>query len=216
MTAVNLRSYKHVQPTTNRVSNRNETAQFELMDNVTLRAELERLHRESFGWALNCCARDPAEAEEVLQQVYLKVLEGRAQYHGRASFRTWLFAVIRKTAADERRRYMLRRLRLLEYEERAERNGSDHGPDETVCDSERRTLFQQALAVLPERQREVLLLVFYHDLHLSDAAEVMGVSLGSARTHYERGKKRLREWMKRSKLWHEIEWGRTAVAAALP
>ena len=69
MTAVNLRSYKHVQPTTNRVSNRNETAQFELMDNLTLRAEPERLHRESFGWALNCFAPDPAEPAEVLQLV---------------------------------------------------------------------------------------------------------------------------------------------------
>jgi RNA polymerase sigma-70 factor (ECF subfamily) len=49
-----------------------------------------------------------------------------------------------------------------------------------------------ALAQLPERQREVLHLVFYQDMSISDAAEVMEIAVGSARTHYERGKARLR------------------------
>src|SRR5262245_62382199 len=78
------------------------------MTTEELTAQLEAHHASSYGWALACCRRDPSEAEEVLQSVYLKVLEGKARFDGRASFKTWLFAVIRKTASDHRRKNVLR------------------------------------------------------------------------------------------------------------
>jgi DNA-directed RNA polymerase specialized sigma24 family protein len=74
------------------------------MTDSELRAALELHHSENYGWALNCCARSSVDAEAVLQTVYLKVLMGKARYHGKASFKTWLFAVIRRTTADERGR----------------------------------------------------------------------------------------------------------------
>jgi DNA-directed RNA polymerase specialized sigma24 family protein len=58
---------------------------------------VRKRHRESYGWALSWCARNPAEAENVPQAVYLKALEGNARLDGQASFKTCLFAVIRKT-----------------------------------------------------------------------------------------------------------------------
>jgi RNA polymerase sigma-70 factor (ECF subfamily) len=50
----------------------------------------------------------------------------------------------------------------------------------------------RALGTLPRRQREVLHLVFYQDLTIEECGQILGVSLGTARTHYERGKARLR------------------------
>src|ERR1700720_3745109 len=75
-------------------------------------AQLESLHLESFGWARSCCGQDAEEAENVLQAVYLKICEGRAVFDGRSALRTWLFAVIRKTAAEGRRRRFVHRLGL--------------------------------------------------------------------------------------------------------
>ena len=68
-----------------------------------LEAQLERLHEASYGWALSCCGWNEADAEDVLQTTYLKVISGRARFEGRAAFRTWLFGVIRFTAREHRR-----------------------------------------------------------------------------------------------------------------
>ncbi len=82
------------------------------MKRSEIEAELGRCHADAFGWALACCRRDRAEAEEVLQSSYLKILDGRASFAGRSSFRTWLFGVIRRTAAERRRRERVRALGL--------------------------------------------------------------------------------------------------------
>lgn len=66
--------------------------------------DLERLHEQSFGWALSCCGWDHHMAEDVLQTTYVKVLSGAAQYSGKSGFRTWLFSVIRRTALEQARR----------------------------------------------------------------------------------------------------------------
>src|SRR5690242_2649577 len=84
------------------------------VDDITLRSQLETHHLESYGWALSCCRHCREEAENVLQIVYLKILGGRAVFNGRSSFKTWLFSVIRNTAAGERRTELFHRLRLRE------------------------------------------------------------------------------------------------------
>src|ERR1700682_339290 len=88
------------------------------METEELIGLLEQHHASSFGWALGCCRRDPGEAEDVLQIVYLKVLDGKARFNGTASFKTWLFAGIRKTARDQRRRTIGRPLTRLRAAER--------------------------------------------------------------------------------------------------
>ena len=164
------------------------------MSPEALERELDQLHAAAFGWALACCGGDRAAAEDALQASYLKVLDGRARFDGRASFRTWLFAVVRNTAAELRRRAALRRLLPLAVLGATPDGRPDPATALARADATRR--LAAALATLPRRQREVLHLVFYQDLTIAEAAEVAGVSLGTARTHYERGKAALRKLLK--------------------
>src|SRR6266480_3187991 len=106
------------------------------METEELKAVLEQHHASSFGWALGCCRRDHSEAEDVLQIVYLKVLEGKARFNGTASFKTWLFAVIRKTASDQRRRHLVRTLTLVKVGEREPTAPRGERPDESAYRSE--------------------------------------------------------------------------------
>ncbi|MBI2838726.1 MAG: sigma-70 family RNA polymerase sigma factor [Acidobacteria bacterium] len=154
-------------------------------------AELERLHARSFAWALACCRGNRSEAEEVLQVVYMKVVDGSARFSARSRFRTWLFGVIRLTALERRRTALLHR--LLEFRTYAwHRSDGYSAAPKTGDEDERAEALRSALGKLPRRQREVINLVFYQDMSVAEAAEVMQVSVGSARSHYERGKKRLR------------------------
>ena len=162
------------------------------MEREPLREQLAACHEECFAWALNCCDRDRRAAEEVTQTAYLKILDGRARFDGRSAFRTWIFAVIRRTAADYRRREILRALRLLPLEVQSEGPGGEPAPDAQVLEGERRDRLAGAVGRLARRQREVVLLVFYHGHTVEEAGRILGVSAGSARIHYARGKTKLR------------------------
>ncbi|MGI9626066.1 MAG: RNA polymerase sigma factor [Longimicrobiales bacterium] len=153
--------------------------------------ELERLHEESFGWALGCCGYDHAEAEDVLQMTYMRVISGKARYGGKSLFRTWLFGVIRLVAMENRRRDQRRDKLNVTAASQLTLVTSDSA-DADIERSESSRALLEAMEQLPERQRQVLHLVFYEGLTVQEAGDVMGVSVGSARTHYARAKDAMR------------------------
>lgn len=149
---------------------------------------LKDLHREAYLWSRQCCHYDDELAKEVLQIVYLKIFENRARYHERSSFRTWLFSVIRNTAIDNMKE------RQVYYElEDAMNVSADEVKEEEVD-------YQAMLRKLPEKQAQVLLLAFYHNMTLDAISEVMELGVGTVRTHYDRGKKNLRELIVKTKI----------------
>ena len=160
------------------------------MERSELERELARLHAESWGWSLACCARDNELAEDALQTAYLRMLSGRAKFDHRSSLKTWVFGVIRFSAREEMRRRRFWTARDIGESAINEADPSP-GPDALAESSERNAALSAALVCVSPRQREVLQLVFYHGMTIEEAASVMNVSLGSARTHYERGKKAL-------------------------
>ena len=156
---------------------------------------LEALHTSTFGWALTCCGFDRDVASDVLQSSYLRILEGKARFNGHSSFRTWVFGVVRRTAAEHRRRSFVRELALVRWARREVASNPCPTPEATSEQERTATYLRSLLARLSARQRELLHLVFYQELSIEEAAETLSISIGTARIHYERGKAALREQM---------------------
>ena len=164
---------------------------------MTTKELLEVHHKEAYYWARQCCRFQSDLASDVLQTAYLKVLEERARYSGKSSFKTWLFSVIRFTAIDF---MQAKSLHVNRYVVTDDLQLMAPGVESENGDVNYEDMIKQ----LPERQAELLMLVFYHDMTVEKAAEVMETSIGTARTHYDRGKKKLRELILASQLKRAI------------
>jgi len=149
-------------------------------------------HSDAFGWAITCCHRNRALAEEVLQMTYVEILEGRARFDGRSSFKTWLFGVIRRIAAGERRRAWLSTSRLARFARMSLAPDAASNPEPALTAHRETSSLLRAFARLSARQQEILHLVFYQEMTIEEAAAVLQMRLGTARVHYERGKRRLK------------------------
>jgi len=145
-------------------------------------------------------------AEDILQTAYAKVLSGRASFGHRSNFKTWLFAVIRRTGQEVHRREAIRRLFLGRLRDFAELSTQILSPADEADRDGTAARLRHHTSALPRRQNEVLILVFYHDLTLAETAETLGISLGSVRRHYERGKANLRKCLHNDRREHHPAW----------
>lgn len=153
-----------------------------------IRKQLEECHDEAFFWALRCSNQDTEIAEEALQMVYLKILEGKAIYKGLSRFKTWLFSIIRNTVIDVQRSKNLQIIKQKDYGTQVSgRTGEETSAKEFDVD-----IIQVKIQELPSRQQEVLQLHFYHNMTLEEIANTMGISIGAVRQHYDRAKKKMK------------------------
>lgn len=149
------------------------------------KAALEAIHGQLFGWALSRCGFDEANAEDLMQQAYVELLSGRARFDNRSTLKTFVFGVVQNLARSGFRRHN-KHLRLVDKfaTEQAESTEDNHENDSLK-------IVWEAVVTLPKRQRDITELVFIRDMTIEEAAQVMGVSLGTGRVHYDRAKKAL-------------------------
>jgi RNA polymerase sigma-70 factor (ECF subfamily) len=123
---------------------------------------------------------DRTSAEEVTQEVFVKVITRAHQYDGRAEVSSWLFAIAANACRDRRRR--ARRAMVVPLEAVSELAQKGEGVEARLLSRERRAAVREALADLSEEQREALVLARYHGLPYSEIAEVLGISVGAVKT----------------------------------
>jgi RNA polymerase sigma-70 factor (ECF subfamily) len=157
------------------------------------RSALSELHEGAWQWACHQLHGDTDAADEVMQTVYVMLLEGRAHFNNRSSLKTWLYAVIRNACRRHHRDLARQRLWLWRQAQTSTtEQASDAGDSRSLLDDAVSPRMSQALQNLPPRQRDVIELTILGEFTLADCAQILGLRIGSVRTHYHRAKENLR------------------------
>jgi len=129
-------------------------------------------------------------AEDLVQEVFLRVLKYRASYREGARFGTWIYSIARNVRAD----YFSRREAALPLSDEAlEAADEAPGPEgEVEIESESGRL-RAALMRLREDRRELLILARYQCLKHETIAELLGIDTGTVKVRVHRALKELRE-----------------------
>lgn len=147
----------------------------------------------ALAWSI---VRDAATAEDVAQDVFVRVWRALPDYDGRAQFSTWLYTITRNTAisALRRRRPALSisdEPALLEAEAAlAARADDEPGADASAAESRR---LAAAIATLPERQQQVIALFYMQERSYEEVAEMLAMPLGTVKTLLHRARARLEQ-----------------------
>jgi len=158
-------------------------------------ALMERYQHRLYRYLLRL-VREPATAEDLFQQTWLRVMERIRSYNPKLSFEGWLFAVARNLAIDNLRRYRPESLDdpLPSGDSRAELlAGAGPGALQQVLAQERAGRLAEAVAELPLIFRDVLTLRFEEEMQLEEIAATLALPLSTVKTRLHRALKHLRQ-----------------------
>lgn len=144
-----------------------------------------------------------ADAEDLCQETFFRVVRGKKKYQVTAKFKTWLFRIALNLCRD--------RLRRMKYRSHLSLNApvlaqdgedvelqeviSNSSPDPIKCveTGEMKTLVQQAFASLPEEQCLVVILKEYNELKFREIADIMDCPIGTVKSHNHRAHEKLKK-----------------------
>jgi RNA polymerase sigma-70 factor (ECF subfamily) len=146
--------------------------------------------------------REPAAADDLFQQTWLRVMEKIGRYDAGRNFESWLFSVAHNLAVDSWRGQRGESLDDAGDADESPRGGVGGGlrsgdPDalERLLDFERGAMLAACMHELPAIHREVLTLRFEEDMKLEEIAEMAGITLSTVKSRLRRALEGLREAM---------------------
>lgn len=158
---------------------------------------LGELLRRNHGSVLNLAYRylgDRDQAEDVVQETFLKLYQARGRYRPEARFRTYLLRIATNVCISQLRRRRARPFLTAESGATPELpDGDAPAPDGRALEDELGARVRDAVAALPERQRVAILLNKFEGLGYEGVAEVLGLSVPATKSLLHRARLALRE-----------------------
>ncbi|MGC4378135.1 RNA polymerase sigma factor SigX [Fictibacillus sp. Mic-4] len=155
----------------------------------------EEYHQSLFQYIFYM-VRNREVAEDLVQEVYIKVLKSYKSFEGKSSEKTWLHSIARHVTIDWIRKQNRRKKKLLFFTLSEKENLiKDHEPlpDEWVTQKESVKQLYKTLHKCTQDQQQVLILRFIQSLSITETAAVLGWSESKVKTTQHRAVKRLRD-----------------------
>jgi RNA polymerase sigma-70 factor (ECF subfamily) len=140
--------------------------------------------------------RNPSDSEDVLQEAFLKAYVYLDSYDPKYRFYTWFSTIVRNVALSHLRARDWIVTPLTDEIAQPIRSLIEDSPELAVLAASRAEIVRDAVNVLPERYRTVLVLRYWHDLSYGEIAEVTRQSLGAVKTQIHRAKNILGEQLR--------------------
>jgi RNA polymerase sigma-70 factor, ECF subfamily len=153
---------------------------------------VRRTYADTYTLALRLTA-DEHDANDVVQDAYLRAYRGLRRFRGEARFTTWLYRITANCAATSLGRQARARHDLLEEDAPVVDSCGDHDPEVRTVVNEQRADLARALAGLPWRLRQVIVLYDIYDLPHAAIATELSITEAAAKVRLHRARRRLRD-----------------------
>ena len=135
-------------------------------------------------------AQDTSEAEDLVQETYVKALRGFSGFQAGTNFRAWMFRILRNSFLTSRSG--LKATVSLEEDETGAVASSAPTPETMLIDLADRDAVREALTELPAAAREILLLCEVEEMSYEEIAQVLAIPIGTVMSRLHRARKALR------------------------
>ncbi|SDJ66742.1 RNA polymerase sigma factor SigX [Sediminibacillus albus] len=156
----------------------------------------QKYHQDLFQFLIYM-VKDREQAEDLVQEVYIKVLKSYHTFKGESSEKTWLFSIARHVAIDHFRKQANKRKRILDFfdwGEQGEQLEDDRSlPEEVAQMNEEIRLVYRCLDKCTIDQKSVIILRYIQSFSLQETAETLGWSVSKVKTTQHRAIKALRQ-----------------------
>jgi RNA polymerase sigma-70 factor, ECF subfamily len=139
-------------------------------------------------------AQNREEAEDLVQETYAKALRGFSSFQPGTNFRAWMYRILRNTFLTSRTGLQATRTVPFEDDDEGQVPVADSGTPETILiERSNQQLVQDAIAELPVKAREILLLCEVEDMSYQEISETLSIPIGTVMSRLSRSRKALRD-----------------------
>ena len=153
-------------------------------------------YQEKIYWIVRRMILDHDEADDLVQNVFIRAYQSLGSFEGNSSFYTWIYRIAINVTLNELRRKKVHKTFSLD-DEIYQVVSHDELPNEKLEREEQSAKIAKAIELLPEKQKKVFLLRYYEELPYEEIAKILKTSVGGLKANYFHAVRKIGEYLKR-------------------